>query len=486
MVSIANLNGRRKAAGLPLIRFNLRRLQAEDIQDLRDAYSAMYEISETAPGDRRGYWALARGHGYDEDLCHNDSRVFLTWHRAYAYMFEKALNSALQWKRGDSSLQLTLPFWDWTTFDAATDATNGIPRLLDDPTYTDASGVSRPNPLYSARSMYRIVSQNLQGAQQFTSRYPGRFRAEIPNLAADVARYLDNPEFARFSNDFNSGAHGAIHVRVGGADPASPLPRQTGDMTQVVSAAYDPIFWLHHAMVDKIWFDWQTAHGNSTVPQHVVDTVVYGGLTGGDVIDAEGTLLYIYSDQEVETAVEDGGTVEEDAASVDETKATVDAAAAAPPAGAPAPVTSVRVEIGDVMGPFKRAQLDFHQLHPPKGSYELRAFLNNPSAGEATETSDPSYAGRLMLFGHGDCHGAKGHCNPTLETRDVYDLRPKHPLRFQKTRYIMDVTRALRRLVGATSTPVPVDVTLVTLGADGKAVASSCIKYRGVTLATYR
>ena len=22
----------------------------------------------------------------------------------------------------------------------------------------------------------------------------------------------------------------------------------------------DPIFWLHHAMVDKVWADWQRAH----------------------------------------------------------------------------------------------------------------------------------------------------------------------------------------------------------------------------------
>src|SRR5262249_55499528 len=76
MTTVAKINARRKTAGLPLIRFNIRRLAAEDIQDLRDAFAAMYEISETAVGDRRGFWALARGHGYDQDLCHNDNRVF--------------------------------------------------------------------------------------------------------------------------------------------------------------------------------------------------------------------------------------------------------------------------------------------------------------------------------------------------------------------------------------------------------------------------
>lgn len=134
MTTIAKLNHLRKQAGLPLIRFNLTQLRDEDVQDLRDAYAAMYEISDLAPGDQRGYYAQARGHGYDLDLCHRDSRLFLTWHRSYTYSFEKALNSALQWKRGDQDLELTLPYWDWTDFKTATHASNGLPKIVDDVT----------------------------------------------------------------------------------------------------------------------------------------------------------------------------------------------------------------------------------------------------------------------------------------------------------------------------------------------------------------
>ncbi|MES0862728.1 hypothetical protein ABLN87_10255 [Ruegeria sp. SCPT10] len=82
MTTIAKLNFLRKQAGLPMIRFDLIRLREEDIQDLRDAYAAMYEISDIALGDQRGYFALARGHGYDQDLCHDDDRTFLTWRRS--------------------------------------------------------------------------------------------------------------------------------------------------------------------------------------------------------------------------------------------------------------------------------------------------------------------------------------------------------------------------------------------------------------------
>lgn len=499
-MSVAKLNARRKERGLPLIRFGLRRLSEEDVQDLRDAYAAAYEISETAIGDSRGYIAVARGHGYDQDLCHSDDRVFLTWHRAYVYVMERTLNSALKWKRRDEQLELTLPFWDWTQFDPSTDAANGLPSVLNDATYTDAQGAQVPNPLFSAKSLYRVASQGLQGQEQYTQRFADRFRDTIDQLKDDVERYLANPDFARFSSDLNFGAHGAIHVRVGGAGPTSPLPGRSGDMASVVSAAYDPIFWLHHSQVDKIWFDWQQTHGNSTVPQHVLDTVVYNGFVGRQLLDAERELRYIYSNEEVPAAEEVGGTVpvaaniggrsepEADpggssaagaADAADEAESGAAAGAAAPPNLYPV------LDIGSLNGGFRRAQLDFHQLHPPKRSYEILAFINKPDATEKTPCSDPSFAGRLMLFGHGDCHGARGHCNPSLAERDKYDLRQDHPLRFAKTKYQIDITRGLRReLASAPALPHPVKITLITLDAEGNAVPQDSVRYKGVSLST--
>lgn len=499
-MSVAKLNARRKEAGLPLIRFGLRRLSEEDIQDLRDAYAAAYEISEVAVGDSRGYTAVARGHGYDQDLCHSDDRVFLTWHRAYVYVMERTLNSALKWKRRDESLELTLPFWDWTQFDAQTDAPNGLPKVVNDATYADSQSVQVSNPLFSAKSLYRVASQNLQGQEQFTQRFADRFRDSIDQLKDDVERYLSNPDYARFSSDLNFGAHGAIHVRVGGAGPTSPLPGRSGDMASVVSAAYDPIFWLHHSFIDKIWFDWQQTHGNSTVPQHVLDSVVYNGFVGRQLLDAERELRYIYSDEEVEAAEEVGATVP---VAVDITAPlgsdpggnTPPPAAAAPsaavPAAAPAappppPVDLYPIlDIGSLKGGFRRAQLDFHQLHPPKRSFEILAFINKPDATENTPCSDPSYAGRLMLFGHGDCHGARGHCNPRMAERGDYDLRPDHPLRFSKTKFQIDITRGLRReLANAASLPHPVKITLITVDAEGNAVPQDSVRYKGVSLST--
>ena len=328
--------------------------------------------------------------------------------------------------------------------------------------------------------MYRAVNQSLSGAAQLTERYPARFREAIPQLADDVARYLSNPDFSTFSNDFDFGAHGTIHVTVGGASGASPLPGNGGDMSSIVSAAYDPIFWFHHAMVDKVWFDWQTANGDDSVPPDVREAVVYGGFTGSELLDAEHGLRYIYSSEPVSAAEDVAGTTD-DAAGAEESVA----AAASPAPGAPPPPPAPMFPtfpLGAVHGPFKRAQLDFHQLRPPKDSYEIRVFFNNPAATDDTPVSDPSYGGRMVLFGHGHCHGAKGHCNPNLARRDEYDLRAKHPLRFEHTKYTIDVTRGLRRVIQAD--PASVDVTFVTIALDGKAVAHETVRYRGVSLST--
>jgi hypothetical protein len=58
---------------------------------------------------------------------------------------------------------------------------------------------------------------------------------------------LSAATFASFQSQIN-GVHGGVHVRTG------------GDMGSVPSAGYDPIFYLHHANVDRLWAQWQAAH----------------------------------------------------------------------------------------------------------------------------------------------------------------------------------------------------------------------------------
>lgn len=326
-----------------------------------------------------------------------------------------------------------------------------------------------PNPLARAKSLYRSVGLGLTGDEIYTSRLPTRLRNDIPLLENEVDRYMTNPNFTAFQNDFNGAAHGHIHVVVGGSDPASPLPFPSRDMGRTTSASYDPVFWLHHCMCDKIWADWQQIWPNANIPQHVLDTVVYDGRIGHDLIDNESSLRYIYSEDSVETAIGALGT--SDSAPTD----TLSAAASQ--------LTELRV--GRVNRGFVRAELEFHKMRPPKESYEVRAYIDNPACDEKTGYEDKSYAGRIMFFGHGICHGAPGHCDPSLAVRDEYDLRLKHPLRYDHTQYRVDITRGLRRYIGRKKSVKDLKVYLVTLDESGKRVAPECLVYDQCSLRTY-
>jgi Common central domain of tyrosinase len=76
-------------------------------------------------------------------------------------------------------------------------------------------------------------------------------RAEVDNVTAATT-------FARFQRRLELGPHVDVHVAIGGEDGG-------GAMNSASSPA-DPIFWLHHANIDRLWATWQTAHPNTGPP----------------------------------------------------------------------------------------------------------------------------------------------------------------------------------------------------------------------------
>jgi tyrosinase len=61
---------------------------------------------------------------------------------------------------------------------------------------------------------------------------------------------LAEPDFSTFSLQLED-IHDGIHVHVGGT------------MANIAWAAYDPIFFAHHAMIDRLWSMWQDRHGKA-------------------------------------------------------------------------------------------------------------------------------------------------------------------------------------------------------------------------------
>ncbi|WP_158081496.1 tyrosinase family protein [Nitrobacter vulgaris] len=157
-------------------------------------------------------------------------RMFLPWHRMYVYLFERIIQKQL------NDATFTLPYWDYTT-----DGKKAIPEQF-----------RRPNdPLYKVLFRANRNDGSIPGTANVNGGQPIDQDADAPlNLDALARRDFDIKGVALgFSADVERGIHGDVHVLVG----------NTSNMGSVPWAARDPIFWLHHCNIDRMWWSWNKA-----------------------------------------------------------------------------------------------------------------------------------------------------------------------------------------------------------------------------------
>src|SRR4029453_19534788 len=68
-----------------------------------------------------------------------------------------------------------------------------------------------------------------------------------------IRSILQAPTFSDFSSRLEN-VHNDVHVWVGGSMSAVPV------------AGFDPVFWSHHAMIDRLWYLWKLAHPGALPP----------------------------------------------------------------------------------------------------------------------------------------------------------------------------------------------------------------------------
>lgn len=104
------------------------------------------------------------------------------------------------------------------------------------------------------------------------------------------------------------------------------------------------------------------------------------------------------------------------------------------------------LELPDPEHSFKRVDLVFYGVDHSGPTFETRIFIGAKRGlkGDA-EIDHPAYAGSFFVFGHGRCHGEKGHCDTPAE-RDPFDLRLSHHL--EPGVQIVTVTESVRDLLG--------------------------------------
>jgi tyrosinase len=237
-------------------------LASAEVAALRTAFGKMLALN-----DDRGFEYWAGIHGLPLPIsCVHGTPFFLPWHRAYLYYFEQHLL--------DAGSPVSLPWWDWS-------AQAGIPAAYQGDSANPLAGMP-----VSGIPAAQFTGQNIPQAGR-TSRDPGptgpgHGPEGLPN-AAQVTGLLKLADFEDFSTQLED-LHNQVHMWVGGT------------MSEIPVAAFDPLFWAHHAMIDRIWALWQLAHpgaGVGTLP-HEHPLGPFPTLTVGQVLSVNG-LGYDYA-----------------------------------------------------------------------------------------------------------------------------------------------------------------------------------------------
>ncbi|GAB7045578.1 FG-GAP-like repeat-containing protein [Catenuloplanes indicus] len=216
--------------------------------------------------------------------CQHGSWYFLPWHRGYLYWFEEIVRAEVIAQGGPADW--ALPYWNYAVPGRA-----ALPPAFRERTMPDGS----PNPLFVAD---RNPSMNNGATLPSTATTAARAMAHttfVPPPAPGFGGGRTTPQhFFNLGGELEFTPHNGIHVLIGGwmGDP---------DL-----AALDPIFWLHHANIDRLWSSWLALGGgradpadtdwrNQSWPFHDADgdrvTV-----TNAQMVDTALHLGYVYQD----------------------------------------------------------------------------------------------------------------------------------------------------------------------------------------------
>ncbi|KAI0060046.1 Di-copper centre-containing protein [Artomyces pyxidatus] len=209
------------------------------------------------PGVHSLYDDFAYTHDALEDTAHENA-YFLPWHRWFLHLFEDSLRQ----KCGYSG---PIPYWDWTL-----DAEDLLASPLFDPDINH--GLGRDGDCVSAD----CAIQDGALFRGFTLAFPiphtlrRNLTLDMPQRVATLnAAHIRNVTETSTPSDFfsfqyhMSRAHNNLHNFVGG-DMATRCPKEVPEELCTHSyASNDPLFWLHHAQLDRLWSKWQNMHSEN-------------------------------------------------------------------------------------------------------------------------------------------------------------------------------------------------------------------------------
>lgn len=213
----------------------------------------IYPIPSTTRTLASAVWSTCQAH-----FTPANEPYFLPWHRMYLLRFERII------RKLTNQPTFTLPYWNYS----AAGSTHGI---LPAAFRTTTSSLFVQN---------RIASVNAGKAIDASS--PGA----LATTALNQCTY--NPQGAAqgFCQALDSSLHGNVHVLIG----------DRKNMGAVPWAARDPIFWLHHCNIDRLWASWNKGgRKNPTGTTFLSKTFTFADENGLQVVAKVSDVLSILS-----------------------------------------------------------------------------------------------------------------------------------------------------------------------------------------------
>ncbi|HEX5761021.1 MAG TPA: tyrosinase family protein [Thermoanaerobaculia bacterium] len=369
--------------------------------------------------------------------CQHSSFFFVAWHRMYVYYFERILRAAVREAAGDPNYVFALPYWDYENtafrdlpepFRSPADPSN---TLFVSARAAKCNNVVAGNPCISAAAASDDVAMDDQHknfcgcSSPQTCPVPGCVNVFSSDQTFGGG-FTPQPEhFGSGPGELEFQPHNAVHRAIGSGG---------GWMGDPACAARDPIFWLHHANVDRLWQVWLNKEGgranttNDTWRNQTFtffdETKTAVTLTGCQILNMATQLDYQYEGLPVNNVVlcDDGPLTGE---------------AGGPPPPAPKTLasgeaaetrlgarrTSVKVALPQAVnqriltlaGPDPgrvRLVLEGVKLLRHGPLYEV--YLNLP-AGATPDPKSPNYVGTVALFDHPE------HARELTRSFDVTD-----------------------------------------------------------------
>lgn len=249
------------------IRKNIRSLTTTEKADFINACLALKDNNKA--GNKWNEFVLIHSQTSTIFTPSNSSRTqphggpaFLAWHRYHLHLLELALQEV----SGNSNIGV--PYWDWTQ-----DTTNPFnsPLWSDDlmggnGDTSDGSYVVKTGPF--GFSQWTIINEAGNPVTYPDNRFTGglkrRFGNDISSLPTinevNNAVWIRNYDSSPYSNTSTNSARNAIEGFIN-TQLHNRVHRWVGQTMRTSGAPNDPLFYLHHSMIDRMWCRWQSGNG---------------------------------------------------------------------------------------------------------------------------------------------------------------------------------------------------------------------------------